>query len=250
MFNVPPVVTATLAALVLVQAVRDFVLTAEQDIRLLLLFAFIPARFEPSLLAPGAFPGGWGAQLWTFLTYALIHGSWLHLGLNAVWFLAFGSPVARRFGVLRFAAFLAATAAAGAAAHLMTHGGELVPMVGASASISGCMAAATRFAFQRNGPLGLLGGHGAEAGRVPAAPLLAALREPRVLIFVGVWFALNALSGIGSLAISPGEQAVAWQAHVGGFVAGLLGFAAFDPTDRLAGAGDDDSGPAAPATSR
>jgi membrane associated rhomboid family serine protease len=249
MFNVPPVVTATLAALVLIQAVRDFILTPEQDIQLLLLFAFIPARFEPSLLAPGAFPGGWGAQLWTFVTYALIHGSWLHLGLNAVWFLAFGSPVARRFGVLRFAAFLAATAAAGAAAHLMTQGGELVPMVGASASISGCMAAATRFVFQRNGPLGLLGGHGEDAARVPAAPLLAALREPRILIFVGVWFALNALSGIGALAISPGEQAVAWQAHVGGFVAGLLGFAAFDPVNTLARAGGDDSGPAAPATS-
>jgi membrane associated rhomboid family serine protease len=227
-FNVPTVVTATIAVLALIHALRAFVLTQEQDIELLLLFSFIPARYDASLLAQGAVPGGLAAEIWTFVTYALIHGDWMHLGLNCVWLLAFGTPVARRFGAIRYLAFFALTSAAGAAAHLATHSNAFVPMVGASASISGFMAAAMRFAFQRSGPLGLLGSDDA-AYRVPALPLAAVLRDARVLAFLGVWFALNLLFGIGSLSLDGGEQAIAWQAHIGGFLAGLLAFAAFDP---------------------
>jgi len=85
-----------------------------------------------------------------------------------------------------------------------------------------------RFAFQRSGPLGLLG-RDDDAYRVPALPLSAVLRDPRVLAFLGVWFALNLSFGIGSLSLDGGEQAIAWQAHIGGFLAGLLAFAVFDP---------------------
>jgi membrane associated rhomboid family serine protease len=228
-FNVPAVVSATLALLVLVHALRAWVLTEEQDIQLLLLFSFIPARYDAAVLAQGAVPGGLGAQIWTFVTYALIHGDWAHLGLNAVWLLAFGTPVARRFGTLRFIAFFAVTAAAGAAMHLAFHAHAAIPMVGASASISGFMAAAMRFAFQRSGPLGMIGRDDPDAYRVPALALSAVLRDVRVLTFLAVWFALNLVFGIGSLSLDGGEQAIAWQAHIGGFLAGLIGFAAFDP---------------------
>lgn len=227
-FNVPAVVTAMLALLLLVHGAREWVLTQQQDERLLLLFSFIPARYDAAVLAQGAVPGGLGAQVWTFVTYALIHGDWVHLGLNGVWLLAFGTPVARRFGTLRFIAFFAVTAAAGAAMHLAFHAHAFIPMVGASASISGFMAAAMRFAFQRSGPLGI-GRHDPEAYRVPALPLTAVLRDARVLTFLAVWFALNLVFGIGSLSLDGGEQAIAWQAHIGGFLAGLLAFAAFDP---------------------
>jgi membrane associated rhomboid family serine protease len=227
-FNVPAAVTATIAALVLVHAVRTWVLTPEQDVELLLRFSFIPARYDATVLAQGAVPGGIGAEIWSFVTYAFIHGDVTHLGLNGVWLLAFGTPIARRFGALRFALFFAVTAAAGAAAHLATHQNAFVPMVGASASISGFMAAAMRFAFQRSGPLGLLGRSEA-AYRVPALPLSAVLRDPRVLAFLGVWFGLNLLFGLGSLSLDGGDQAIAWQAHIGGFLAGLLAFPLFDP---------------------
>src|SRR3954468_7127153 len=112
-FNVPTIVTATIAVLVLVHALRAWVLTPEQDIQLLLLFSFIPARYDATVLAQGAVPGGFGADIWTFVTYALIHGDWVHLGVNSVWLLAFGTPVARRFGALRFLALFAVTSAAG-----------------------------------------------------------------------------------------------------------------------------------------
>jgi membrane associated rhomboid family serine protease len=228
MLNVPAVVIALLVVLGLVHAFLVLALTPKQVTEFLLLFAFIPARYDPQMTPDVLFPGGYAADLWTFVTYALIHGNLNHLILNAVWLLAFCSPVARRFGTLRFLAFMAATAVAGSVAYLLTHFGELLPMVGASASISGAMAAAMRFAFQRGGPLGLWRDSD-EAYRVPAASLAASLRDPRVLAFLVVWFGINLLFGILPLNISGTEQAVAWEAHIGGFLAGLFFFAAFDP---------------------
>ncbi|MBV8841129.1 MAG: rhomboid family intramembrane serine protease, partial [Alphaproteobacteria bacterium] len=161
---------------------------------------------------------------------------WTHLGLNAVWLLAFGTPVARRFGATRFLAFFAVTAAAGALAHLVAYSGERVPMIGASASISGFMAAALRFAFQRGGPL-RFGRDQDDAYRVPALPLLAVLRDGRVVIFLAVWFGLNLLFGLGSIGLDGSDQPIAWQAHIGGFLAGLLAFPLFDPVKPDSGTG-------------
>jgi membrane associated rhomboid family serine protease len=204
-----------------------------------LLFAFIPARYDPSVMPDVVWPGGLAADVWTFVTYALIHGDIGHLVLNGVWLLAFCSPVARRFGTLRFLAFMVVTAAAGAATHLVTHFGELLPMVGASASISGAMAAAMRFAFQRGGPLGMWRDSD-DAYRVPALSLAASLRDVRVLAFLFVWFGANLLFGVGALGLSVSDQPIAWQAHIGGFLAGLVGFAVFDPVPASA---DADRGP-------
>jgi membrane associated rhomboid family serine protease len=229
-FNVPRIITATLALLVAVHAVRELLLSDDENIEFLLLFAFIPVRYDPTVLAMGPLPGGLGAQVWTFLTYALIHGDLVHLSVNGVWLLAFGSPIARRFGAPRFIAFFIVTAAAGAAAHLVTHLGDLQPMIGASAAISGCMAAAIRFVFQRGGPLHLL--READAYRVPALPLATALRDRRILAFLIAWFAINALFAFSATPVIGTGQVIAWEAHIGGFLAGLIAFAAFDPVPK------------------
>ena len=228
LFNIPPVVIAVLAALALVHAVRTLLLSEQQDIEFLLTFSFIPVRYDSSVVVGEALPGG-GADIWTFVTYALIHADWTHLAVNAIWFLPFGSAVARRFGALRFLAFFVVTAAAGAAFHLATHAGEQFPMIGASAVVSGTMAAAMRFAFQRGGPLGLLGSRDEGSYRVPAIPLRGVLSDARVMLFLAVWFGINILFGVGSLPVTGSEHSVAWQAHIGGFLAGLLLFSWFDP---------------------
>lgn len=229
-FNVPPAVLATVAALVAVHAFRVLVLSESEDTRFLLTFAFIPARYDADLLVGGAFPGGFPAELWTFFTYAFLHADLLHIGLNLAWLLPFGTALARRFGTWRYVVFMLVTAAAGAFAHLVSHPGAMVPMIGASAAISGAMAAALRFVFQDGGPLGLLRGHGvAKAYQVPAASLAATLCDPRFLVFLGAWLGLNLLVGLGSVSIAEAGEEIAWQAHVGGFLAGLLLFNAFDP---------------------
>jgi membrane associated rhomboid family serine protease len=226
MFNVPPAVLATVAVLVLVHALRMLVLTDAEDVQFLLTFAFLPARYDANLVA-----GGFGADLWTFFTYAFLHADLLHIGLNVAWLVPFGSALARRFGTWRYASFMLVVAAAGAFTHLATHRGAMVPMIGASAAISGAMAAALRFVFQQGAPLGLWRADSHDAAyRQPASPLMATLRNPRFLIFLGTWIGVNALFGLGSLPMGQGAgQEVAWQAHIGGFIAGLLLFNAFDP---------------------
>lgn len=230
--NVPRVLVALIAAFVVVHIGREWILSPEDEDAVDRLFAFNPMRYAPTLLPGGDLPGGWPAGIWSFVSYAFIHASWTHLGVNAIWFLPFGSAVARRFGSFRFLLFFAATAAGGALAHLFTHGGQDVWVVGASGSVAGMMAAAMRFAFQRGGPLSLWGGHDDAAYRVPAIPLSGVLHDTRILIFLIVWFAINLLFGLMSLPLGATDQPVAWEAHVGGFLVGLLLFGMFDPPPR------------------
>jgi membrane associated rhomboid family serine protease len=226
-FNVPGITVAMLCVMAFIHAVRVFALSPAQGNEVLWLFAFDPVRYGGGL-PEGAIPGGFGAKIWTFVTYAFLHASWTHLGVNAIWFLAFGSAVARRFGAARFLIFFAVTAAAGAIAHLFAFGGEDAPVIGASAAISGTMAAAMRFAFQRGGPLSFRRA-GEDGYRVPALTLAQALREPAVVAFLVVWFGVNFVFGLWSTPLTGDNEVVAWQAHIGGFIAGLLLFAWFDP---------------------
>ena len=196
------------------------------------IFGFIPKRYDSTLLNLD-FPGGAGAKVWTFVTYSLLHANLTHIVFNVLWLLPFGSALARRFGAIRFFLFMAVTAAAGALAHLITHEHEMVPMIGASASVSGTMAAAIRFAFVQGSFLSFNRGDADAAARVPALSLSRALRDPRVLGFLAVWFGVNIIFGIGSLAVGIDGASVAWQAHIGGFFAGLVLFSLFDPVPRL-----------------
>jgi len=100
-------------------------LTDNENFDFLLYFAFIPARYNTALLGTESLPGGLGAQIWTFLTYAFLHADFIHVGVNSIWFLPFGSAMARRFGIWRFLGFFAVTAIAGAALHLLTRPREL-----------------------------------------------------------------------------------------------------------------------------
>lgn len=227
-FNLPTSVAAISALLIFVHVVRA-VVDERTDLQILLWLAFVPARYDMSLPVRLPLPGGEAADIWTFVTYALLHGDITHLVVNLVWFLAFGSAVGWRFGTLRFVAFFAVTAAAGAFAHLVMHFGEFVPLVGASAAISGCMAAAIRFIFEAGGPLGIFRDGGPRAYAVPAAPLADVLRNPQVIVFLAVWFVINLGFGLGTLNELVGNGTVAWEAHIGGFLAGLLLFPFFDP---------------------
>ncbi|MDU6835147.1 MAG: rhomboid family intramembrane serine protease, partial [Bradyrhizobium sp.] len=80
------------------------------------------------------------------------------------------------------------------------------------------------------------------AARVPALSLSRALRNPRVLAFLAIWFGVNIVFGAGGLSIGAEGANVAWQAHIGGFVAGLILFALFDPITHVR----DDAAPALP----
>jgi membrane associated rhomboid family serine protease len=91
-----------------------------------------------------------------------------------------------------------------------------------------------RFVFQPGGPLGFLRLSEAETYRVPAKPLGAMLRDRRMILFTLAWFGLNALMAMPMFSLPGVEESIAWQAHIGGFVGGLLAFAVFDPVKATA----------------
>ena len=232
MLTLPPALTAYIVLLAIIH-LRVF-LPVEWEDWTIDVFGFIPKRYDSGLIDL-SFPGGEGAKVWTFVTYSLLHANLAHIGFNVLWLLPFGSALARRFGAMRFFLFMAVTAVAGALAHLVTHEHAVAPMIGASASVSGAMAAAIRFAFVQGSFLSFNRGDADAAAKVPALSLWRALRNPRVMAFLAVWFGVNIIFGVGSIAIGAEGASVAWQAHIGGFFAGLILFSLFDPVPRIGG---------------
>ena len=229
-FNMPPAVLLLLGAMVVVHVVREFFLGRDGQIEVLLLFSFIPARITQPEIFGMALPGGEAADVWSFLTYAFLHADWSHLIFNGLWLAAFGSPLAYRFGTPRFLAFSAAGAIGGSLLHLAVYPESATPMVGASAAISAQMAGAARFVFFAGGPMFAAQRRDpAAAYRLPAPPLKAVLRDRRTVMFLGIWFILNLVVGLmgASSGLTPG--AIAWEAHIGGFLTGLLLFPLLDP---------------------
>ena len=108
-----------------------------------------------------------------------------------------------------------------------------MPVIGASAAISGTMAAAIRFVFVPGAPLGARLGFGSRADdrayQQKPLPLLRVLTDRRAVAFLVIWFVANFVFGVASVPLGITSAAVAWEAHVGGFLAGLLLFPLFDP---------------------
>lgn len=231
LFNMPTVVVLTSLAMLAVHIARNF-LSPDQDWLVLAWFAFVPERYVPGAVHLG-YPGGSAAEAWTFVTYAFLHADATHLLVNVPMYAAVGAVLARRIGWVRFVGFFIATAAASALAHLLVHAGADVPVVGASGVISGLLGSLLRFGF---GPGGLMApdryrGDDLGAGWpgfAPRARLTAALTNRRALQFIGIFLLTNLLLVLGSdLFLGPGAS-VAWEAHLGGFVSGLVLFPLFD----------------------
>ena len=224
MLNLPTSIMVLGGIMIAIQALQSFVLDSAQRQEFLLAFSFLPMRFN-AVTAGIAFPGGVLGDIWTFVTYAFLHGSWMHLILNLVWMAAFATVLQRRIGTRNFLIFFVVTAAAGAAVHLFLHADSGSPLVGVSAVLSGAMAASARFAFSGGGFAGI---HGTYRARCLT---LSELRHNRqAVMFLSIWLILNLVFGL--TAFMGGGASIAWEAHLGGFVAGLLIFPYLDPFTR------------------
>ena len=250
-FNVPAVIVVTCAVLLALHGLRELI-SNETDNAIVAQLAFIPARITFALFPKsvalvdsyqaivaqnpifaqqiGYLMGDGQSKPWTLLTYALLHGSWAHVGFNCIWLVAFGSAVARRFSTVSFLLLLCASAVAGALAQWLANYASFGLVIGASASVSGAMGAAVRFMFRPSEEPQQIFDRRAlnEACRLPALSLRDTFANRTALVFVVFWFGTDLLFGLFPALSGISDQPVAWQAHIGGFLVGLLAFPLFD----------------------
>ena len=243
-FNLPVVVVVCCGVLLALYTLFSF---ASDDLQRWIVeeFGFVPARMLVTLDPDGSSAQsalqnltleeqtkalGSGGRWWTLLTYALLHGSWAHVGFNCVWLAAFGAPLARRFAAPRFLLLLALAAIAGALVQFLAAMVSFVPVVGASAAVAGAMGAATRFVFRPSGEVAMF--HRSQpdaAARLPALSLAETFQTRTALLFIVVWFVINLLFGLFPQLSGVSDGPIAWPAHIGGFLTGLLAFPLLDP---------------------
>lgn len=212
-FRVPVIVPLLIALLVGIELSREFLWNAASQ-AVYFNYGFVPARYSHAFLAAhNASAGTWLDRALPFVTYMFLHGSFTHVAINSIWLLAFGAVVARRYGSALFLLFFLLCGIAGAAMHLACAWNSVGPVVGASAAVAGLMGAAFRLIGPRPGieadvPLPLFSG--------------------RILLWSAIWLAINFVAGIAGLGAGSGVQLIAWQAHIGGYVAGLVLVGPFD----------------------
>jgi membrane associated rhomboid family serine protease len=179
-------------------------LSARQLNALTTTFGLVPARL---LAHPGL------AQGWTILTSMFLHGGWWHL-ISNMWVLyIFGDNVEDRMGHGRYLIFYLLGGVAAAAAHVLVSPDSTVPTIGASGAISAVMGAYLVL-FPGARVLTLIPGF-----------ILPWFIEVPALLFIGFWFVSQLFNGLFALGFAGSVDTyggVAWWAHVGGFVAGLL----------------------------
>jgi len=163
----------------------------------------VPAR----LLANPGLP-----QLWTLISSMFLHSGWLHLISNMWALYIFGDNIEDRLGSLGYLLFYLAVGIAAALVHVFLNTASDLPVVGASGAIAGVMGAYL-LSFPRSRVITL----------VPFV-FVWFVQIPAVVYLVG-WFLLQFWSGLLTLTVGAAQSSmggVAWWAHVGGFVAGML----------------------------
>ena len=225
-FNAPAVIVYT--ALFIIGCFVLTILAPQPMIRLIeYTGAVSPERF---LAGPEA-NGGLLSMLSPLISHMFFHGSILHIGFNMIWFLAFGTPIARRMGAIAgqgfagiyassiFLTFFLLSGVAGALAFIFVHPNDSTLMIGASGGVSGLLGGLVRFAF--NGT-SLLGPEHARISRLASRP---------VLLWTSIIVILNVSTGLigGPLA---GGASIAWEAHLGGYFFGLLTYPFFERAAR------------------
>ena len=222
MINAPASIIGLIIAFVLVHLWQEA--SPENQDSLLLWFSYLTFRAD----VPATSGLQQAAAYWTPVTYAFLHGDWTHLILNSLWMLAFGTPIARRFGTVRFLIFSALCAIAGALLYGFMHAGERNLLIGASAAVSGQLAGAVRLLYAGGASLGAMG----DPRQIRALSLGELLENRQAMIFLAIWAGLNFIFGAGAYSMGASSSNIAWESHFGGFFVGLFLFGLLDRKPR------------------
>ena len=159
----------------------------------------------------------------TVFTSMFLHGGLMHVGGNMLYLWIFGDNVEDRMGHGRFLVFYLLCGVAAALAQTIAAPDSTIPMVGASGAVAGVM-----------GAYFVLYPHSRVVTLVPIIIFFQIFEVP-ALVFLGIWFVMQFLNGLGSIATTTGGEpggGVAFWAHVAGFLAGLSGVIVFRRPER------------------
>lgn len=212
----PYVTVGIMAVCVLVYVVHHLLLSDDGATRVAYGFGVVPAVFMGREALP---PELYVIPPWTtMITFMFLHGGFWHLAGNMLYLWIFGNNIEDAMGHGRFLAFYLLCGVAAVFAQVLPNPGSIIPMVGASGAISGVLGAYMLLFPRARVLLGLpLGLVILQLGRFPAIWVLAA------------WFLMQLVMGALTAARTVGETqgGIAFGAHIGGFIAGLLLVAVF-----------------------
>jgi membrane associated rhomboid family serine protease len=231
--RVPTIVAGLIAVIIVAHVARTMAPSALSN-EILLNYAFFPARYSHAfLVAHNAAPQTFWDRAIPFVSYMFLHANYTHLFVNCVWLLPFGAIVARRFGAFAFLLFFFVCGIFAAVAHLAAFWGSTDFAIGASGAISGVMAAGFRIIAPVEAS-DLQSFAAAVSGQVEFRSPLAPVFSPRILMWTALWLLVNLVAGVSGLGGGPGTgpQMIAWQAHMGGYLAGLVLAGPFDALGR------------------
>ena len=152
--------------------------------------------------APGPSP----IQL-TLLTSMFMHGGFAHIAGNMLFLFVFGDNVEKAFGSLLYAAFYLVCGVIASLAHVMFSAESIIPSLGASGAISGVLAGYLVL-FPKN--------------RVKVLVAMRFVQEVPAIVMIGLWAVFQFVAGAAAITESAQTSGVAYMAHIGGFIAGLV----------------------------
>lgn len=161
-----------------------------------------PGKYPTSILAQTSGPVG-------IVTSLFIHVGWVHLIGNMLYLFIFGDNVEDILGHGKYVLFYLSCGIAASFAHVISNPTSHIPTVGASGAVAGVLGAYF-VNFPRSRVLAL----------IPIGVFLPVVEVPSI-IFLFLWFVTNLLSGVASLGVQA-QGGVAWWAHIGGFVVGMM----------------------------
>ena len=203
----PPAVTVLLITLNVLAFLYELSLGKALDV-FIMQYGAVPLRF---ILAGQMEEVSTVERFLPLFTSMFLHGGWLHLGGNMLYLWIFGDNVEDRLGHVRFLLFYLACGLAAALAQIYINPTSKIPMVGASGAVAGVLGAYL-----------VLFPHARVLALIPIVFFFQIVELP-ALLFLGFWFLMQFLNGAISItAANYATGGVAWWAHIGGFVSGVV----------------------------
>ncbi|MBS4032402.1 MAG: rhomboid family intramembrane serine protease [Clostridiales bacterium] len=198
-----PYVNVSIIIINIIVFIRQLAMTNPELQSFVFTYGLIPQAVTEALTQ-----GHFSAIITPLLTYQFMHGGWLHIGSNMLYLWVFGDNIEDRVGHSKYLLFYLLVGSLAGFAQIAIDTGSTVPIIGASGAVAGVL--------------------GAYLVSCPRARVLAlipvfiifTLAEVPAVIFLGFWFILQIFSGIAS--IGAAGVSIAFWAHIGGFVAGLV----------------------------